>query len=88
MHMHMRQSACGTGGVPLVMGLTLTPTPTLTLALVLALAPTLTQVHTLSTRMGKRGKLIFTADPNQADRKAANWASTGLLGYATRRIYI
>ena len=34
--------------------------------------------------MGKSGKLVFTADPNQADRKAANWASTGLLGYATR----
>ena len=43
-----------------------------------------TQVTTLSTRMGKSGKLVFTADPNQADRKAANWASTGLLGYATR----
>lgn len=45
---------------------------------------TTTQVHTLSTRMGKSGKLVFTADPNQADRKAANWANTGLLGYATR----
>jgi len=43
-----------------------------------------TQVHTLSTRMGKSGKLVFTADPNQADRKAANWASSGLIGYATR----
>ena len=41
-------------------------------------------MHTLSTRMGKGCKLVFTADPNQLDRKGANWASTGLIGYANR----
>jgi len=30
--------------------------------------------------MGKGCKLVFTADPNQVDRKGANWASTGLIG--------